>query len=113
MTRSAQQILPFPHDPVYAGQAFILADSNREALTWLEKTALWPDHRLAIWGDSGCGKTHLTHIWAERTGSRRLEGRLLQGLAEWIGTPGVVVDDADQVAGEPALLHLLNRAKEA
>ena len=78
----------------------------------LRRTAEWPGHRLALWGEAGRGKTHLLHIWAERTGAALRSGAALAGLPE-LPTVGIALDDADAVADESALLHLLNAAGEA
>jgi chromosomal replication initiation ATPase DnaA len=89
MTARAQLPLPFPHTPDYSAAAFLPATSNAQARTWLARTQDWPDHRLALWGEPGVGKTHLLRIWAEREG-------------------GVAVDDADRAGDEVALFHALN-----
>ena len=84
--------------------------SNAAALAWLE--APWPAGRLALWGEAGCGKTHLLHVWAARSGAALLPGRDVLGLVRLPPSGGLAVDDADR-AGEEPLLHLLNAAAEA
>lgn len=108
----AQLPLPFPHRPSYAAD-FLAAPSNEAALAWLERTADWPDHRLALWGEPGCGKTHLMRLWAARLGARVTNGADLCGLPALPLAGGIALDDADTVADEVALLHLLNGAREA
>jgi chromosomal replication initiation ATPase DnaA len=112
MTRSRQFALPFPHRPAYAAGAFLEAPSNAEALAWLARTADWPCQRLALWGEAGCGKTHLLHRWAEQTGAAWLLGQSLRGLPA-MPTGPLAIDDADAAADEAALLHVLNAACEA
>ena len=85
------------------------ADSNAEALQWLQNTASWPSGRLALWGPEGCGKTHMLHIWVDRERAELLAGPNLVGLPP---ERPVAVDDAD-AAPERPLLHLLNAAAEA
>ena len=60
--------------PRLAANDFRAAPSNAEAWAWLARTADWPGRRLALWGEAGRGKTHLLHIWAERTGAALLSG---------------------------------------
>lgn len=109
---SAQLPLPFAHQPAYAAADFLVAPSNEAALAWLERTADWPDHRLALWGEAGCGKTHLLRIWATRHGATVMDGPALRGLPALPAT-GVALDDAGAAADAQALLHLLNAAREA
>ena len=109
---SGQLTLSIFHGPRFAPADFHAAPSNADACAWLRRTAEWPNHRLALWGEAGRGKTHLLHIWAERAGAVLRTGAGLSGLPD-IPQAGVAIDDADAVAEERALLHLLNAAAEA
>jgi chromosomal replication initiation ATPase DnaA len=114
-TESQQLLLPFPHAPGYDSRDFLPAVSNQEAMAWLDVD--WPERRLALWGPAGCGKSHLLHIWAERTGARMLIGpiltdRVLADLDDMPENGALALDDADAVTSEPLLLHLLNTARE-
>ncbi|HVZ09596.1 HdaA/DnaA family protein [Rhodopila sp.] len=126
MSPARQQLpLPFPHQPVYDPRDVLPGACNEAALAWLERTADWPDRRLAIWGGEGCGKTHLLRAWAARTGAVLLDGR---GLATPDALPdsgAVAIDDAeirpsdgepdgkpDRPAAETTLLHVLNTARD-
>lgn len=85
---------------------FLAAASNAEARRWLAQEAAWPAGRLALFGEAGCGKTHLARAWAGRDGL--VMGGA--GLCPPDGPPAasrVVVDDAD-AAPALALLHWLN-----
>ena len=103
--------LMIPGRPTYDEASFLADASNEAARTWLDRTEIWPDRRLALWGESGRGKTHLLRIWAVRHGAEMLEGRALSGFPGIASPAGVAVDDADQ-ADEAALLHLLNTARD-
>jgi chromosomal replication initiation ATPase DnaA len=107
-----QLALPFPHEPDYGATEFLGAPSNAAARAWLARTEHWPGGRLALWGEAGCGKTHLLHRWAVETGARLIAGPALRGLPDLPLTGGVAIDDAEG-AEECALLHLLNAAAEA
>jgi chromosomal replication initiation ATPase DnaA len=109
---SGQLALPIFCGPRFAEVDFRLASSNDEACAWLRRTEEWPNLRLALWGEGGRGKTHLLHIWADRTGARICQGPELSGLPA-LPTTGVALDQADAVADETTLLHLLNAAGEA
>jgi chromosomal replication initiation ATPase DnaA len=102
--------LPFQHQPSYDARDFIPACSNREALAWLD--AAWPEQRLVLFGPEGCGKSHLLHIWAERTGAVLLSGSALTDLDGVPVAGGVALDEADTIRDETLLFHLLNTARD-
>ena len=107
--------LPFPYAPDYDARDFLPDSSNQEAMAWLETD--WPDQRLALWGPAGCGKSHLLHIWTERTGARMLIGqtlteRTLSDLADMPRNSALALDDADTARPDPLLLHVLNTARD-
>jgi len=118
-----QLTLPFPHQPSYDTRDFVAAASNQDALAWLERAADWPDRRLAVWGQAGCGKSHLLHIWAARMGATILTGQALRPLSDLPARGAaamdplpeqgaVALDDADTVEPDTTLLHLLNTARD-
>ena len=104
--------LPFPYQPSYAAGDFLRAASNEPALSWLDRPADWPGGRLALWGEPGCGKTHLLHVWTARVGGLLQPGAGLPEMPELPPLGGLAIDDADRAPEEP-LLHLLNAALEA
>jgi chromosomal replication initiation ATPase DnaA len=108
-----QPSLPLSAEPSFVAVDFRAAPSNAAATVWLNRTADWPDRRLLLWGEPGCGKTHLLNIWATRTGAAMLAGAALRGLPELPPATGIAIDAADTVADETALFHLLNAAGEA
>lgn len=111
---SAQQLtLQFPLERHFTAAEFHAAPSNAAALAWLENTGSWPNLRLALWGASGRGKTHLLHIWIARIGAVMISGRSLQSHPDPAGLAGIALDDADSLPDETALFHLLNAAGEA
>jgi DnaA regulatory inactivator Hda len=105
--------LPFQHGRDFAPGNFHEAASNTDALAWLSRTPDWPDLRLALWGPAGCGKTHLLHMWAQRRDAVIWRGAALSGLPNLPDAGGIALDNADALADETALFHLLNAATEA
>jgi chromosomal replication initiation ATPase DnaA len=105
-----QLLLPFEHQPSYDPRDFIAACSNHDALAWLGAT--WPDQRLALFGPPGCGKSHLLHIWQRRTDAVLLTGAALTDLDPVPLTGALALDDADAIADETLLFHVLNTARD-
>lgn len=103
--------LPFVHTPQHGAADFLPAPSNATALAWLNRTADWPQQRLALWGEEGSGKTHLLTLWASRMRADLLAGPALPREPGRPEAP-LAIDDAD-AASERPLLHLLNAAAEA
>ena len=112
MTTTARQFnLPLPL-PVSSDRADFLEDaSNAEALAWLDEPGRWPGRRIALFGPAGVGKSHIARAIAFERGWRLIEGPALRGLPE-PAPGGTVLDDADAVAEERALLHLVNLCAE-
>ena len=109
MNAARQLALPFVHEAAYNPAEFLAGTCNAAAMAWLD--APWPGRRLALWGEAGCGKTHLLHVWADRCGAFLLSGPAVMGLVTLPHSGGLAVDQAD-AAPERPLLHLLNAAAE-
>lgn len=110
--------LPFPlHGPPEYGRDFyVVTDSNREAARLVEAWPDWPSPVALLTGPAGCGKSHLAHIWAERSGARVVAADALSGnVAEHLGERRTIVveDIAADIVPQRELFHLLNAAREA
>ncbi|MCW5734365.1 MAG: DNA replication protein [Enhydrobacter sp.] len=103
--------------PTYARADFVLSQSNREALAWIDRWPDWPAPVLSLSGPPGSGKTHIGRIWAVRAGALVLDGSDLDGKSVVDLTvlsqanPALLVDRAEQ-APERALFHLYNLMRE-
>ncbi len=91
---------------------FFVAECNAQALQAIEAWNQWPGGKLVLVGPRGAGKTHLAHIWASAAEAVLVAGRDLAGADLTLLGPRVVVEDAEQIAGdhlaEAALFHLHN-----
>lgn len=88
---------------------FLVSECNKVAVGWVDAWPDWPFHMMLIWGDSGCGKTHLGHIFSNvHIDARDLNEEDFAGYPEKI-----VVENADKGVSETALFHLYNYAKES
>ena len=108
---SEQLRLGFEHSPATGAEDFMPGECNREALAWLARWPDWPGPALVLHGPPGSGKSHLARIWATRTGGRWLEHAAL-ATADPSEHRTWVLDDAEPVTDEKALLSFYNRLGE-
>jgi chromosomal replication initiation ATPase DnaA len=113
-----QLTLPLVLPVSWRDEDFLISDANRAAVAWIDQWPHWPVPALVLTGPAGCGKSHLAHRFAARSGAALVDAKMLAAvdpLQLAASTPAVVVEDADQAADGHAvsLLHLVNAAKEA
>jgi chromosomal replication initiation ATPase DnaA len=106
--------LPLALDlPVSTARADLIEDaSNEAALAWLDRPQNWPLGRLALHGPPGVGKSHALAAAAAAHGWCLIRGPELRRAEALDPGAGTVVDDADCVAEDTALLHLINASAE-
>ncbi len=114
MTATAQQLLlPLPVRAALGEADFLVTDSNREAVAWLDAWPEWPGQGLVLHGPSASGKSHLLAIWCKRAGAALLDGEGLSREQALAASGPVAVDNADRCADAQALLHLINQVRAA
>lgn len=94
-----------------------MAPCNQEAVAWLDRWPQWGAPFVVIYGQAGCGKSHLAEVFRQATGAHMLN---LQGSPDPYGIMGGakvgVIENAEEILGtsktEQALFHLYNYAKE-
>jgi DnaA regulatory inactivator Hda len=115
MIAPRQLPLHLPLKPNYAEIDFIESPCNREALQWIRRWPDWPVKMIAIYGMPGCGKTHLAHIWQEKSTARLLTAEDIAKITPFEAVrdfQAFVVDDADTLEAEDWLFHFYNLMKE-
>src|SRR5438270_13886929 len=75
-----QLTLALSHTTSFAGEDFLEGPSNAAALALIEGWPDWPDRIVALVGPEGCGKSHLTAIWARMVGGSIVSARGLEQL---------------------------------
>lgn len=104
----AQLVLPLATRPALKRGDFIIGPGNREAVAFLDAWPDWPSPIVALHGPPGSGKSHLVHIWAERTGARIVEAANLDdGVLQHDGP--VAVEDVGNGTGDAILFALIER----
>jgi chromosomal replication initiation ATPase DnaA len=109
-----QLAIDLPHRPAFGRADFLVSECNAAALGWIERWPQWPARTLVLHGPAGSGKSHLAHLWRERTGGVLILGDTLQPLEpdQVARSRAVALDDAAD-APEEALLHLYNCCGES
>ena len=92
---------------------FFVAPSNALAFQMLENWHDWPGGKLILIGPQGAGKSHLAAIWQASAQARALTPDRLAGAdIAALAAGNVLLDDAEELAGNPAseeaLFHLHN-----
>lgn len=116
MADAAQQVpIPFPVPSAMGRHDFIVSDCNREALGWVERWPDWGTHALYLYGPSGCGRTHLAHIWAKQAEAEWLDASHIPDYLDSGRAGCVVLEDMDRWFGdttaEEHIFHLYNHLK--
>lgn len=114
MADAQQLVMPFAPATSYAPEDFIRGEANFEACQLVDGWPNWPYSIMLLHGPTGCGKTHLAHLFAARSGATLLDAsrvgtatadQLLAGNHAW------VLDNVTQVRDQAALAQLINHAR--
>ena len=106
----SQYTFPLAHTPLYTEENFCISACNETAWNQLNRWPHWPSHALVLAGSSGSGKSHISHLWAQKTGAAIMAASELT-----IGEPqhhNWLVEDLETLKEPRALLHLFNHIKE-
>lgn len=115
MTATGQ--LPFEFDvrPTMGQEDFLVAPCNEDAVAWIDAWPEWSASAICIYGPNGCGKTHLAHVWRSRSGALDVDIADIgvRSADDLLGdATACIVEEADKLADEAALLHLFNMLAE-
>ena len=119
---SSQLVLDFEHRPALGGEDFLVAPCNEKAVAWIDRWPDWTSPAMVLYGDGGCGKSHLAQVFQAKTKAVAIsraelmekEPPTLLGEA-----PACLLEDMDRAFEgydsdpiEEALLHLYNTVRE-
>lgn len=111
MTSPRQYVLGFAGTPSFAREDFVVTETNRAAVTLIERWPSWPGVGVALVGPEGSGKSHLAAIWERLSAARRWTGSLdeLAAISAAVQPPVLLVEDADRGwLDQDALFHALD-----
>ncbi|MFM9858890.1 hypothetical protein RUR49_10415 [Pseudoxanthobacter sp. M-2] len=94
---------------------FIVGTANAAAAALVDRWPDWPAQTALLVGPPGSGKSHLATVWAGRAGASVMDLATLAGTDPLaiVEAGNVVIEDIDRSrAGDTALLHLLNAARQ-
>lgn len=105
-----QLSLGFPPLKGFDARDFVVSRPNLDAFSALQS---WPGAEggaMALVGEPGAGKSHLSAMWAARRGARRLRP---DDRAERLGDAAgcILVEDVDAGFRDETLFHLINLGK--
>ena len=109
--RPEQLPLDLPVRNAMNAAGFVVSDSNRDAVAWVDRWPDWPNGILAVYGPQGCGKTHLAHVWLEKAWQAKSAARFLEPSApEQLPRGENLVLDGIRLP-EEHLFHLINHVR--
>ncbi|NVJ90144.1 MAG: DNA replication protein [Methylocystaceae bacterium] len=113
MPSNPQIPLAFDYRPSMSGEDFLVSDSNREAVAFLDLWPQWPSPFVIIYGEAGCGKSHLAQVFSEATKAIEIKLNVDPYISMGDHKTGVV-ENVDRLLADnqQALFHLYNFAKE-
>lgn len=115
MNTEHQLTLNFDHRVALTGEDFLVSECNREAIEWIDAWPAWPAPALVIVGPAGSGKSHISAVFAVKTGARLVAADGLEFAAAQVDSD-VIIEDVETILDsqhEEPLLHLYNAVQEA
>lgn len=109
-----QLVMPFASAPSYHAADFIRGAANADALAWMERWPDWPYSILLLYGPTGSGKTHLSHVFAARAQASILDPARVGTVPAdqlLIGNHAWVLDGLADITDEAALAQLINHVR--
>lgn len=119
----SQMTLDLGHRPAFGRDDFWVADSNKDAVSWIDLWPAWEAPAFMLYGPTASGKSHLLSVWQAKANATLLSARqifdnpaclkLLEGEGEH---KAIALERVDLLVGdkdcETALFHLYNTLKE-
>ena len=119
MTPTSQLPINFSHRPALGKEDFMVASSNIDAVSTLESWPNWPFFAVCIYGNPGCGKTHLANVFSNHISkitNYPYRIPMLQAKDITLNTPHdmfeqhpcLIIENLTDNINQEALFHLYN-----
>lgn len=110
-----QTILNIVNTPKFESENYFVSDSNGLAVGFVNSWPIWPQKQYLLYAPPGYGKTHLAHIFQQKTSALYINAAKLdiETLSDCfkIRNGTIAVDNIESVKNEEALFHLYNHIK--
>ena len=108
-----QQILPLQLREAKNREDFVVGESNKNAVSWIDKYPKWNNDGLIIVGPKSSGKSHLVSVWQEKSNCDIFEcSDLDEENKNLLYANNIVIENIDRVKNHKYLLHVFNLKKE-
>ncbi|HEX4157923.1 MAG TPA: hypothetical protein VHY79_05565 [Rhizomicrobium sp.] len=94
MRSSSQLPLPLPSRCSLSRADLVVGVANEQGVAFIEAWPEWPARIAALYGPPGCGKTHLTSVWQEKSGARIVTAKEIAEEALQTGS-ALAIEDVD------------------
>ena len=109
----SQLPLPLSLPERFSADNFFISQFNEEAYETLLDKKKWLNnaqpHALYLYGEKGSGKSHLAHIWKQKTNAKIIPAHAIDPASV---NGNCVVEDIEFCKDETALFHLFNHCKD-
>lgn len=108
-----QLVLDMPFRTALGREDFLVGACNADAVAMIDRFPDWRTPVLVVIGPAGSGKTHLAHVFAERSGAAILDARALDDAAvpTLLDRGAAVIEDVATPLDERALFLLVDSAQ--
>lgn len=110
-----QIILDVISTPKFSSSNYFISQSNKLATNLVNQWPEWPQKQHLLYAPSGYGKTHLAHIFQQRSSATYIDAATLDieklNNCLQINKGTIIVDNIGSVKNEETLFHLYNHIK--